>query len=181
MVRALYTLAVGLVGAGIVHIAILFLLPTISDRDAYSVLAERLPPYEVAQVVPGGTTDGLARDLDPLFSALVCRFDLEDGPVHITGGRQKVPFWSLSLYDDGGQNVFSLVDRTAAGQVLDVVVVDPRQMTDMRNDLPAAADRSLFVETGISRGLVMVRAFVPDPSFAEAIAAYLRGVECRPL
>ncbi len=179
MVRAVYALLVGLVGAGIVHIAILFLLPSISERDAWSVLASGADPYEVLQVASEGPTAGVARDLDPLFAAVACRFDLADGPLHVTANG-RVPFWSMSLYDNGGQNVFSLADRTAADGRLDVAIVDPLQMLELRNAMPPGAERALFVETGITEGIVLVRAFVPDPSWEPGVGAYLRGVDCRP-
>jgi len=37
--RLLYAVVLGLVGAAIVHIAVLFLLPRLSERDAWSRLA----------------------------------------------------------------------------------------------------------------------------------------------
>ena len=72
---------------------------------------------------------------DPFFRASACRFDLQDGPVRLKADGT-VPFWSASIYDRGGQNVYNFNDRTAAGGELDFVVVTPAQMIEMRKDLP---------------------------------------------
>jgi uncharacterized membrane protein len=178
MARFVYALLVGLVGAGIIHIAILFLMPVVSDRDAFSALAS-VEPYETIEIRADGATAEIARDLDPFFSAVLCRIDLREGPVHVAAEGQ-VPFWSISIYDERGQNVFSLADRTVADRRLDIAVVTSVQMVELRNNLPDLVTRSLFVETTIGQGLVLVRAFEPDPAFSAQVERYLRGVDCTP-
>src|SRR5262249_24961349 len=133
-------------------------------------------------VVPADGSDGLPPVIeapDPQFAAVACRFDLEDGPVRVQS-RGTVPFWSTSIYDRSGQNVYNFNDRTAEGGVLDFVVVTPAQMIEMRKELPADLASSVFVEADVDEGMLVVRSFVPDDSWAKTIAGYLGSLSCTP-
>ncbi|HTV68204.1 MAG TPA: DUF1254 domain-containing protein [Rhizobiaceae bacterium] len=177
MSRLLYALAVGLVGAGIVHIAILFLIPAYSERDAWSRLTEMADLYGVTPLeVPAGEKP-LIRSADPFFKAIACRFDLADGIAHV-GGTGEVPFWSVSVYDRNGQNVYSFNDHTQEGTTLDFAVMTPAQIVEVRKELPAALERSVFVEANIGEGIVVIRAFAPDDSYAAIVSTFLKSVSC---
>ena len=118
------------------------------------------------------------RSADPLFYVAACRFDLEEGYAHITApGR--VPYWSVSVYDRSGQNIYSFNDRTATSGQLDFVVLTPPQMIDVRKELPEALVSSVFVEADIDQGIALVRVFVPDASWAPQMTRYIDGLICR--
>ena len=103
-----YSILLGLVGAGIVHIAVLLLVPTFTEQNAWSRLAESSDLYQVTRVDAGGTPIPMSGSIDPLFQAAACRFDLADGVLHVhADGR--VPFWSVSVYDRSGHTIFSFM------------------------------------------------------------------------
>ncbi len=180
MGKLLYALLMGVLGAGIVHIAVLFLLPLHTDRDAWSQLSELSEPYVATPIGQAQATTPLVRSVDPLFAAVACRFDLADGVVHVEGhGRS--PFWSMSVYDRNGQNIFSFNDRTAADGNIDFVVLTPLQTIEVRKELPERFVNAVFVEADIDEGIVMVRAFVPDHTWRPAVEAFLGGLSCTSL
>lgn len=172
----LHALVLGLVGAGIVHIAILLMLPSYSERDAWSILSRQANYYAVTRLDPADAAP-LISSLDPLFDAAACRFDLRDGTLHMTG-RGDVPYWSISVYDRAGQNIFSMNDRSSTDGALDFVVATSEQMIDLRNALPADYDRAVFVEADVDEGIVVVRAFAPDESWEPTVTRYLAGLSC---
>src|SRR5690606_20861203 len=163
MTRLVHALMLGLLGAGIVHIAVLLLVPTYSQRDAWSALAERSNYYTLT-LLNGQGVEPVIDSIDPLFLAAACRFDLGEGVVHIAGAGD-VPYWSISLYDRAGQNIYSLNDRSSSGGSPDFVVATPVQMIDLRNTLPAEFDRSVFIEADADEGIVVIRAFAPDETW----------------
>lgn len=172
-----YAILLGVVGAGIIHIVILFLLPRYTERNAWTRLAAIADPYQTVRL------DRISQDSpgvsDPMFEAGACRFDLDDGAVHIhAGGR--VPFWSMSVYDRRGLNVYSLNDRTASDGILDFVVVSPAEMLSMRKELPPAFAKSIFVETDLDETIVVVRTFVPDETWRPLVSSYLDRLACDP-
>lgn len=174
-----YALLLGVVGAGIVHIAILLLLPLFSERDAWSRLATAADLYIMTAADGSDGKTPTVEAPDPFFRASACRFDLQDGPVRLKADGS-VPFWSASIYDRGGQNVYNFNDRSATDGVLDFVIVTPAQMIDMRKDLPAELESSVFVEADVDEGIVVVRAFAPDDSWGRTIATYLGSIACAP-
>jgi uncharacterized membrane protein len=176
MARLVYAVLLGLVGAAIVHIAILLLLPVLSERDAWSRLAAVGNLFQVVPLAPAGgpATVVLA---DPFIEARACRFDLDAGIAHVTAGAG-APFWSVSIYDRRGYNVYSFNDRTVAGGVLDLAIVSPAQMIELRKELPDGLARSILVEMARPLGIVVVRAFRPDPTFAPIVGGFLDSIGC---
>lgn len=182
MTRLLHALFAGLVGAGIVHIVILLLLPSFSERDAWSRLAQAADLYTVTRIAGAETTvpgdaEPLLAPVDPLFDAVACRFDLTNGIAHLKAPGT-VPFWSVSVYDRGGQNIYSFNDRTANDGVLDFLIATPVQMVEIRKSLPPELETSVFVEADVEEGIVVIRSFIPDESFRPAITAYLDSISC---
>jgi uncharacterized membrane protein len=177
MLRAFYALILGLVGAGIVHISILLLLPSFSERDAWSRLTELADLYGVASVDTAQGERPILRSADPLFTAVACRFDLRDGIAHVQADTL-VPFWSASVYDRNGQNVYSFNDRTSLGAPLDFAVMTPAQIVEVQKELPVALESAVFVEAPIDEGIMVVRAFIPDSSWTRIVRGFLRTVTC---
>ena len=178
MTRFAYALLVGVVGAGIVHIAILFLLPYVTERDAWTRMAELGDVNEMI-VLEDEQASRLMADSDPLFLAAACRFELDGGPVRISAP-DRVQFWSLSVYDRMGQNIFSLNDRTASAGELDIVILRPAQMLELRHAFPEEFASSIFVEADIDTGMAVIRSFMPDGSWRSRVTGYLQNLSCDP-
>lgn len=175
----LYAVLVGVVGAGIVHVAILLLLPVLSQRDAWSRLGTGENFYAFVRLDGAGRKPPLLTPDDPLFKAAACQFDLGDGSVHVHAGGH-VPFWSMSVYNRKGQNIYSLTDRTATESELDLVIATPAQMAGLRKDMPEDFKKSVFVEADIGEGVVVVRALSPDASWDGIVSDYIRSMICEP-
>jgi uncharacterized membrane protein len=170
-------LLLGLFGAGIVHIVVLLLIPEFSERDAWSRLAMASDLYTVTPLEAESGGPPVVKSVDPLFQAAACRFDLGDGLVRITAAG-RVPFWSVSVYDRNGQNIYSFNDRSAEKGVLDAVILSPAQMIAVRKDLPEDLAGAVFVETPTDRGIAVIRAFVPDDSWKSGVARFLGQASC---
>ncbi|MBS9719876.1 DUF1254 domain-containing protein [Tianweitania sp. BSSL-BM11] len=181
MGKLLYAILVGLVGAAIIHIAILFLIPTTTSRDAWSQLEAAGELYQVTPATGSGAdVVPLVRDGDPLFRAAACRFDLDDGGLKLSTPHQ-LPFWSLSIHDRAGQTTYSLTDRASATGSLDVVILSPMQMIEMRRAMPPELERAVFIESTTSQGIVLVRALVPNQSWTGVADRFFRDLDCEPL
>ncbi len=177
MARALYTVILGLVGAAVIHLAVLLLVPNYSQRDAWSRLAQRVPIFTIAPIAD--QADGpFSKGRNPLFRSSACRFALGTGIVRFIADGD-VPFWSVSIYDRLGQGLYSLNDRTATDRQLDIVIATPVQMVELRKELPEAYENSVFVETEQREGIIVVRAFVPDQSWNGVVGDFLNSAACR--
>lgn len=178
MRRVLHAVLLGLLGAGIVHIAVLLLVPKLTERSAWSRLATASDLYKMTRLEAetGGTP--VVKSVDPLFAAIACRFDLADGMVQVKGPPEAIPFWSVSVYDRNGHNIYSFNDHGASKGLLDAVVLTPAQMLEVRKDLPPEYQGSVFVEAPIDNGIVVVRSFIPDESWRPAVMQFLGGSSC---
>ncbi|WP_237683988.1 DUF1254 domain-containing protein [Pseudaminobacter soli (ex Zhang et al. 2022)] len=173
-----YALLLGLVGAGIVHIVILLLIPSFSERNAWGRLADVADLETMVRIDTSAAGPPLISGTDPAFLSAACRFDLSDGILHVQAPGH-VPFWSASVYDRGGSNLFSLTDRSGPAGLLDVVVLTPEQMIDVRADLPQEFSQSVFLELPMSEGIIVVRAFAPDASWRPALEDFFRRSSCK--
>lgn len=177
MLRFVHAVILGLLGAGIIHVSILLLVPQFSERDAWSRLAMAADLYKVVRFDTQRGKALAVKSGDPLFYAAACRFDLNDGVVNIrSSGRP--PFWSVSVYNRAGQNIYSFNDRAATDGALDFVVATPSQMVEIRKELGADYQQSIFVETALDEGIVVVRSFVPDDSWNKAVSNFLDTMSC---
>jgi uncharacterized membrane protein len=103
MARLFHALVLGLLGAGIVHIVVLLLVPAYSERDAWSALSQQANFYRPVRLDPPGAPP-LIGSLDPLTDAVACRFDLRDGVVQVRS-EGSTPFWSISIHERTGLNI----------------------------------------------------------------------------
>jgi uncharacterized membrane protein len=177
MRRVLHTVLLGLIGAGIVHIVVLLLVPEFSERDAWSRLAMASDLYKMTRLDAEAGGAPVVKSVDPLFYATACRFDLSDGMVRVKAPGN-APFWSVSVYDRNGHNIYSFNDHTATGGVLDAVVLTPAQMIDVRRDLPEDLQGAIFVEASIDEGIFVIRGFVPDDSWKPIVSRFLGQSSC---
>lgn len=175
--KLLHAVLLGLLGAGIVHIIVLMLVPEFSERDAWSRLAMASDLYKMTRLDAEAGGAPVVKSVDPLFYAAACRFDLAEGMVRIKAPGN-VPFWSVSVYDRGGHNIYSFNDHSANGGVLDTVVLTPAQMIDVRRELPEEFQGAIFVEAPIEEGIFVIRAFVPDDSWRPIVSHFLEQGSC---
>ncbi|CCV05148.1 conserved hypothetical protein [Mesorhizobium metallidurans STM 2683] len=176
MRKLLHAILLGLLGAGIVHIIVLLLVPEFSERDAWSRLAMASDLYKMTRLDAEAGGAPVVKSVDPLFYAAACRFDLADGMVRVKAPGN-VPFWSVSVYNRSGHNVYSFNDRSTTG-LLDSVVLTPAQMIEVRKDLPEELQGAIFVEAPIDEGIFVIRAFVPDDSWKPTVSRFLDRGSC---
>lgn len=177
MRRLLHAILLGLLGAGIVHIVVLMLVPEFSERDAWSRLAMASDLYKMTRLDAEAGGAPVVKSVDPLFYAVACRFDLAEGMVRVKAPGN-VPFWSVSVYDRNGHNFYSFNDHTATGGVLDTVVLTPAQMIEVRKQLPEDLQGAIFVEAPIDEGIFVIRSFVPDDSWKPVVSRFLEQSSC---
>jgi uncharacterized membrane protein len=166
----------GVLLGGVIHIAIILLMPSYTSRDAWSAMGRFGPDGEFHVLPLAEPQTQPFPFLDPHTALAVCRFSL-DRPVRITAALTD-DFWSVGLFDRRGRNVYSLNDRSAERSLLDLLVVTPEQVAQIRQSPPAALDEAILVELPITTGFVLLRVFVPDESHVAATSAALATADC---
>ena len=183
LVSVLHVAALALVIAGIVHIAVVLLVPQLAQRDAWAKLSAVTRSWRFSVLSRPIGADGRTAEsavvsgLDPRFAVAACRFDLREAPAAIVA-EGDVPFWSVAVFDRRGEIVYSFNDRTAIDGRLDMIVLTPAQRARLREAPPDGLDRSILVPTGITQGFVVVRAMAPDETWANIATRFARRATC---
>ena len=171
-----YAIAIGLVGAALLHIVIILSLPSFTGRDAYT----RVQTFgETNRFFPLSNAGGTLAPIndDPAMRAAVCAFSVTNGPVRLFA-QGDVPFWSLAVYDSASNEVFSMNDRTSVTGALDTLVATPIQLIAIRKAVPQELEQSILVEMRGEEGYAVLRTFVPATSRSQAAAVFLADASC---
>jgi len=177
MKRTLLFALGGVLLGGVIHIAVVFMIPYYADHDAWAEMRSfgRDGRFHILPVPEPG--DEPLVSLDPRFRQAVCLFGLDSGPVRITA-EPGDEFWSVAVFDRRGRNIYSLNNRSADHSQLDLAILTPVQMAQIRQDPPASLETAIVLEVPIDVGFVLLRAFVPDESLAPSVMAALRAADC---
>lgn len=177
--KILFAVAVGLVGAALLHLVIVFSLPQFSQRDAYTRIIARGESHRFYRLDEKPDRSGLAKE-DPMVEMAACSFDVSEAPVRLTAANGNVPFWSLGVFDASSNELFSIHDRTAADNVLDVVIGTPAQLTVLRKSLPRDFSKAVLVETQQAEGYAVIRSLVTHRSVRQMVSQFLDQASCAP-
>ncbi|EAU40209.1 hypothetical protein FP2506_11652 [Fulvimarina pelagi HTCC2506] len=193
MGRFILAILIGLVGAGLVHIAVVFMIPRVSDNSAWSRLSSLGEYFQVVRIAPLRDSSSSASEppsetprerfafADPAFIVASCRFELGDGPVEITANGTIDNFWSASIYDSQGGNIYSINDRAAIDGIVNLVVGTPQQIEEVRATTLLEDSPALPVIVDVLRGYVTVRVLIDEESKRAAADSFLRSVTCLPI
>ena len=166
LVALALSVAIGLVGAGVVHAFSVLTVPRFAPRPAFAV-AEGLGAEGRFAPLP---------EADPFLRSVVCRFAL-DRPIRAFAAGD-VEHWSASVITREGVNVYSLNDRVALDGALDIVVLRTADFARWREELSEEVE---LVPVSSEGAMVVLRSFAPDPTRAAALERFLDGASCEPL
>lgn len=177
MKRTILFLVGGLLLGGVIHIAVVFMIPYYADRDAWAQTGDFGADDEFHILpLPQAGAEPL-RSLDPSMLHAVCRFSLADGPVRITANLPD-DFWSIAVFDRRGRNVYSLNDRSAERTRLDLAVITPVQMAQLRQNPPEALETAIVIELPLREGFALLRVFVADETKFDVAAEAVQSASC---
>lgn len=177
MLRFLYVTLLGIIGAAIVHILIVLLVPNYADQNAWFSISKLGAPYQFHDLTK---LQRLTVSSDPYFIEAACRFELNDQAIHVHA-EGLLPFWSVSIYNRQGVNLFNFNDTISVDGDLDLIIAPSSLAPLLQTSLAEAQSHSVLVEQDISEGIVTLRALVPDASWQEIGKQTLTGATCTPL
>ncbi|NTJ41664.1 DUF1254 domain-containing protein [Agrobacterium larrymoorei] len=178
MLRVLFAIFTGLVGAAVLHLVILFSIPHFSNRDAYTRALSEGPQHRF-HLLDDTTDRAQLTSGDPFMRVAICTFDVEEQPVRLAGFGA-VPFWSVAIFDSASNEIFSMNDRTSAGGELDILIASQVQLASIRKAQPERLSKSILVEADREKGYAVLRSMVPQASFVEEANRFLSEAKCEP-
>jgi uncharacterized membrane protein len=165
--------------AGIVHILSILAMPRLAPRDAYARIAEAAPLARMTLLAPIEPGKEFAPFEDPATAAAACRYDLDRGPLRLRGPVSGEGLVALSFHGRFGDVFYSVTDRSAARNGLDILLVTADQLAaieayDSEDELPS----ELRLVAPEKLGFVILRALADQPGDMEAARARLQAIAC---
>jgi uncharacterized membrane protein len=117
--------------------------------------------------------------MDPAFATAVCRYDLAKGPVKLTVPVSQA-YTSVTFYTRYDVAYYAINDRSASRRAIELDLMTTKQHNDLPDDEDVTAADRLIVESPTMTGLIVARAFSPEPSLLPTAAAALTGAQCKP-
>ncbi len=176
MMRALYWIVATLILAVVVHLGVVIFVPGV---DTGQKMAQLTAAGEVNTLHRLGSTGEKGTPLtepSPDLAYAFCTFDISERPLLIEG---KIPptYWSVSIYSETGENIYTLNDKQAGVPTIKLVIVQEDADIDSGNRGERPED-AIIVRTPSMTGLVLFRAFIPDQSLHDMVQRHLDNSKC---
>jgi uncharacterized membrane protein len=178
MIRLALTIIAGLLLGGIVHLVSVLALPRIASQDAYSRLTATTQLNAVTQLPPAEPGNSLMPFLDPAFAVAVCRYDLSGGPIKLTVPVSQA-YTSVSFYTRNEVAYYAINDRSAGKKVIELDLMTEAQHNDLPEDEDVTAADRLIIDSPTTTGLILLKAFAPEPGLMPQAQASLAAARCK--
>ncbi|MEO0329411.1 MAG: hypothetical protein AAF217_12530 [Pseudomonadota bacterium] len=173
----IYIIICGLIVGAFTHIIIVLLIPKFGANDPATQIMQRYPVNVFREL--DDVTDVKLSNVDPFMRIAICRYNLGETGIFVKAPLSE-PFWSASVFNASGQVIYSFNQRTAIGQQLQMLLVNPVQKARIRQLEPETFDRIIQVEVSEAVGFVVVRTLLRDESLAKQVSDFLKALECLP-
>lgn len=179
MIRLVFTVVVGVLLGGVVHLVSVLALPRISTQDAYSRLTpmtklNAVTPLPLAD--PGNTPMPF---MDPAFAMAICRYDLSDGPIKLTVPVSQA-YTSVSFYTRNEVAYYAINDRSAGKRVIELDLMTEAQHEDLPEDEEITAADRLIIDSPSTTGLIVLKALAAEPGLMPQAQTSLAAASCGP-
>ncbi len=180
MMSRLFWPGIAFLVAVIAHTAYVLYMPRLDMQERLDVLARLSQPVGAFRVLQGRETALLARM--PLRHMLygACVIEPARGQVemiaHLPAG-----YWSLTVYSDSGDVIYTLNDRHVDADRLIVIFRMRKDTPSGLPEVPRLREGKLVVPLGSKRALAVLRTYVDVPGLRERILRTFASSTCRAL
>lgn len=179
MTRWLLWLASGLLLGGIVHFVTILVLPSTATQNAYARISAISPINSVVALPEPTAEKSILPFMDPAFASAVCRYDLTEAPLKLITPVSPA-YTSVTFYTNKDVAFYAINDRAAGRRTIELDLMTASQKAELPDDEEIAAADRLIVESPSRTGLIVIRAFAPEPGMMPAAVAALSGARCQP-
>jgi uncharacterized membrane protein len=164
--------------ASVVHLGYVLIVPHLEMRAKIDELREFAGSGALTVLDREDSVRLMGPDGRWLVHAL-CVYDLAEGPMVVSAA---VPnsYWSMAIYSAGGETFYSLNDRQAGIDRVDLMIRQPSApVPDEEQELAPSDDETITVSAPDRVGVVVMRALAGEAAEYERAAEILAQSECR--
>ncbi|MGC2084266.1 MAG: DUF1254 domain-containing protein [Bradyrhizobium sp.] len=179
MIRLAFTIIVGVLLGGVVHLVSVLALPRIGTQDAYSRLTPITTVNAVTQLPLAEPGNSLMPFMDPAFATAICRYDLSEGPLKLTVPVSQA-YTSVSFYTRNELAYYAINDRSAGKKVIELDLMTEAQHNALPEDEEVTSADRLIIDSPTPTGLIVLKALAAEPGLMPQAQASLNAASCRP-
>lgn len=176
MIKAVIALITGIIGAAVLHIMIILVLPLYTGSDAWSKVINLGSENEFHILANQENSTGLYNE-DIHIQTAVCYYDLDDGPLLITADNS-TDMWTFGTFDADTNEVFSMSARSSIQGDVNFLIVTRAQILTLRSEEPDLVSRTIAIEVADTQGYAVLRAIAPDFSQITEARSFLSSASC---
>jgi uncharacterized membrane protein len=177
--RIFWTVAVVLL-ATVAHLGVVLFAPMVDVGRRMAAFEAAAPANSLRKVPPVGPGRSILVEPSPDISYAFCRFDISTQPLKVSA---PIPdsYWSLSIYSDTGENLYTINDAQTGVRRLELVIVDALQAEPEGGAILDVPEDSFHYASPVRHGLVLLRGYIPDRSQRQIIDSTIASATCAPL
>lgn len=179
MFKFLLAILTGIVGAAVLHILIILILPFNTNIDAWSKVENLGDAFEFFTLENEENSSGLYNE-DVFIQTAVCHYELEEGPLQILAD-DPTALWTVAAYDTGSNEIFSMSARSAIAGEVNFIVGTKGQLLNLRSEDPELIAETIAIEVSDIQGYIALRAIVPSISSLAEARDFLANASCASL
>lgn len=176
MLKFLLAIVTGLVGAAVLHILLILILPFNSNVDAWSKVEDLGEPFEFFTLKNEPNESGLYNE-DIFIQSAVCHYILDEGPLQIIAD-ETTEMWTLAAFDAGSNEIFSMSARSAINGEVNFILGTKGQLLNLRSEEPELIAETIAIEVADIEGYVALRSIVPSISSLAEAQGFLSNALC---
>ena len=176
MTRWLLWLLAGVLLAGVIHLSTVLALPRAATHDAYARL-QAITPVNKMVSLPASSSPVMPF-MDPAFATAVCRYDLSTGPLKLTAPVSQA-YTAVAFYTRYDIAYYAINDRAAGRKVIELDLMTTQQHEQMPEEEDVTAADRLIVESPTRTGLIVLKAFSPEPALMPMAERALAAAQCK--
>jgi len=177
MIRLAFTIIVGVLLGGVVHLVSVLALPRIATQDAYSRLTPMTAPNAVTPLPLAEPGTSPMPFMDPAFATAICRYDLSEGPLKLTVPVSQA-YTSVSFYTRNELAYYAINDRSAGKKVIELDLMTEAQHSELPEDEEVTSADRLIIDSPTSTGLIVLKALAAEPGLMPQAQASLKAASC---
>ncbi len=169
--------------ATLTHFSAILLIPRVATEDAYDVLAAKTAPNKLVVLPPSRPGDALVPFRDPATIQGLCFYDVSQAPIRVRTHTEDGKLLTLSFRTPQGRVFYSMTDRAALKDTIDIRLVTPAQLAaieDAETDVEQGLPSELRLKVPTQRGLLVATALVARPSERQDAEARIKAITCAP-
>lgn len=168
--------------AGLTHFLAVLILPGVASKDAFTLLAPHDPVNRMSLFSASRPGDNLIPFRDPATVQGICFFDVGQTPVRIRTKIEEGRLLTLSFRTPQGKIFYSMTDRAALRNSIDIRLVTDAQLDaiEATDEADAGLPTELRLKTPTRKGLVVATALAARPSEGKDAEERIKAISCAP-